>query len=114
MLERDFQTAVVELAHFGSWLVHHTRTVHIAGGGWTSPGIDRGFPDLVLVKPPHIIYVELKTDVGRLSTHQFYWLEMLKDAGADVRVWRPRDWPEIQNTLAPSRKQIRNARSRPV
>jgi len=110
MLERDFQNAVVELARLGGWLVHHTRTVQIAGGGWSSPCLDKGFPDLTLVKRERLLFAELKTETGRLTLEQIRWLEALRDTGADARVWRPSQWNEIVETLTPTRSNVRHKR----
>ena len=96
MLEKDLQKAVVELAHLSGWKVHHTRTVQIAGGGWTSPGIDKGFPDLILVNEQgECLAVELKSDKGYASIAQLDWLRLLHAAGVETHIWRPADWGYI-------------------
>jgi len=51
------------------------------------------------VRPPQIIYAELKSERGALSPEQKVWIEALEKAGADVRLWRPRDMREIEDTL---------------
>ena len=53
-----------------------------------------GFPDLVLVGCNGVLYRELKTDRGRLTPMQEWWLNSLLDAGQDAGVWRPSDWPD--------------------
>lgn len=59
-------------------------------GGWaiklTSPG-NSGVPDrLVLMPGGRVIFVELKTDTGRLSTLQEFVHGRLRRLGMDVRV----------------------------
>jgi hypothetical protein len=39
-----------------------------------------------------VVFVELKSDRGRLSVEQQDWLHALGDAGAECHVWDPRDW----------------------
>ena len=51
-----------------------------------------GFPDLVLVGANGVLFRELKTDRGRLSPHQVFWLEALTESGADAAVWRESQW----------------------
>lgn len=53
---------------------------------WTSPGND-GVPDRIVIlpgRPP--IFVELKTDRGRLTALQNVQIGRLRDLGQDVRV----------------------------
>ena len=53
---------------------------------WTSPGND-GVPDRIVIlpgRPP--IFVELKTELGRLTTLQKVQISRLRDLGQDVRV----------------------------
>jgi hypothetical protein len=67
---------------------------------------DKGFPDLVLVRPPRLILAELKANpetqkAGRPSDEQSEWLRQLGLVpGVEVYVWRPTDWQEIYLTLA--------------
>lgn len=109
MLEKEFQRSVVELARWYGWRVHHTRTVQIAGGGWTSPGLDPGFPDLILVRDDQIIFAELKTDRGRTSKTQDGWLAALGKC-AETVVWRPRDMAQLTERLAPIRSHVKRSR----
>ena len=88
--ERGFQATVIALAKLYKWLVYHTHD---------SRRSQAGFPDLVLVKSPRIIYAELKTSRGKVRPEQVAWLEALRACGCDARLWRPEDWPEIERTL---------------
>ena len=71
-----------------------------------SMGSPAGFPDLVLVRPPVIIFAELKSERGRLSTSQRAWLERFEQCGIPGRIetyiWRPNDWPDILRILSVS------------
>lgn len=100
--EASFQAQVVDLAHLCGWRTMHVRrTVGRRNGrpAWqTATSID-GWPDLCLWRPGWFLAVELKTDRGRLTAAQAEVLASLRDAGVDVRVWRPADWPDIEATL---------------
>ena len=101
MLEKDFQKAVMQLANFRGWRIHHTRTVQVGKNHFTPVVGDRGFVDLVMVHPAYgCIFVELKTDRGRVSQHQVDWLDLLEKTGMEVHVWRPQNWDEITVRLA--------------
>ena len=97
--EAAFQQQVIDLAQFCGWLVHAERPARMADGRWRTPiqGM-AGFPDLVLVRE-RVLFVELKSERGRLTTEQEQWIAVLREAGADVRVWRPGHWEWIEATL---------------
>lgn len=100
--EADFQSAVVELAQLQGWRVCHFSDSRRPGphGQWVGDAGARGWPDLVLVRGPALLFRELKSEKGRITSHQQEWLDMLEGAKQDVKVWRPSDWDEIQRTLA--------------
>jgi hypothetical protein len=89
--ERDFMQQVRDLARLRGWLCYHT---------YDSRRSEPGFPDLVLLKPPLLLFVELKRDGERPTEHQERWLGALKGVErVSVQVWRPQDWDEIARTL---------------
>jgi VRR-NUC domain len=91
MSEPAFQRQVLQLAHLCGWLTYHTLD---------SRGSEPGFPDLVLVRPPRLLFAELKTQTGRVSQAQRRWLHLLGQCpGVEVHLWRPGDWDEIETTL---------------
>ena len=79
----------------------HFRPGMMANGRWITPvqGDGAGFPDLVLVRNAHILFVELKTDVGDMDDKQIDWAVALWIAGADVMMWTPRRFPMIEKIL---------------
>jgi len=88
--EAAFQAWVRELAEANGWDVscwHSSRF---------SPA---GFPDLVLIKPPYLLFRELKNTGGALTADQQYKLELLHRCGMDVGVWWPEDMTDIVETL---------------
>lgn len=89
MLEREWQTRVVELARMMGWAHYHTHD---------SRRSIKGFPDLVLVRD-RVVYAELKAQKGRLSPEQKDWVQKLSGAGAEVYIWRPSDWDDVLETL---------------
>ena len=88
--ERQWQQQVLELAALYRWTWYHTHDSR------RSPA---GFPDLVLVRD-RVLFVELKTDRGRLTTEQLRWQNELYHAGAEVFVWRPGDLVLVKRVLA--------------
>lgn len=88
LTEAQWQAQVIELAERYGWFVYHTYDSRRSHAGW---------PDLVLARPStgELLYVELKTDKGRVSPAQRTWLRVLEDCNQEVHVWRPRDFDEL-------------------
>jgi hypothetical protein len=95
--EAEFQAQVIDLARITGWKANHTRRSIGKGRQWTTATSVTGWPDLTLWRPGRggVIFAELKTDTGKVSLDQQTILASLRSAGAEVYVWRPRDWDEI-------------------
>lgn len=101
--EKDFQQAVIDYARLNNWIVYHTfRSDH-------SPA---GFPDLVLCRQEigghgkarsRLLFLECKSERGRLTDRQDIWLRWLGFVpGVVARVVRPSDWDWLVGTLGGS------------
>ena len=88
--EKKFQSQVVRIAKVFGWLCYHT---------YDSRRSEPGFPDLVLVRDKVVMFRELKTDKGRLTTAQKHWGDKLTESGSDYAVWRPSMKDEIHEEL---------------
>jgi hypothetical protein len=63
-------------------------------------GIKKGFPDILAIKPPHILWIELKRERGQLEPEQTSVGQMLLACG---QMWvhaRPRDRERLLNLIA--------------
>jgi len=98
--EEDLQTRILQAATLYGWRAAHFRPARTAKGWRTPMSGDPGFPDLVLARAGVLIVPELKSRRGRTSPDQDLWLEALGD---HARLWRPADWPAIQNELRRTR-----------
>lgn len=90
MSEKAFMAQVVELAKLRGWTVYHS---------WTSIHSPCGFPDLVLARPPRVIFWECKSERGRVSLDQRAWLDRLTACGMLAEVIRPSDWDLVEERL---------------
>lgn len=91
--ERAFAAAVVEYARLCGWIV---------GRSWSSLHSPYGEPDLRLLRPPRLMWAELKTDSPRSQPtgEQYEWLaEGARVPGVETYLFRPSDWPEIEEVL---------------
>jgi hypothetical protein len=97
--EKDFQKAVTDALNALGWRWYHSRPARTSKGWRTALSGDAGYPDITAVRRDRVLFIELKTERGRLSEEQGVWLADLGAAGAEVFCWRPSDWPEIEATL---------------
>jgi len=78
--EREFQAAVMKIAHQLGWTFYHTHD---------SIGSQAGFPDLVLVRGERLFFAELKTESGKLSRAQRKWSDLINATDLICYEWRP-------------------------
>lgn len=92
MTERELQAWIVGTARLLGWRVAHFRPARTEKGWRTAGAYDaQGWPDLCLVRD-RIVFAEVKLKRGRLSLEQEVWLDVLREAGQEVYVWRESDW----------------------
>lgn len=88
--EKEWQAQIVALARTLGWNgAYHT---------YDSRRSASGFPDLVLVRE-RVVYIELKSEPGKLSPAQKQWIGWLLEAGAEVYIARPRDLEALGTAL---------------
>ena len=103
--EASFQRQVIALAtalgyrHWHDNATNAARRCPSCGEVRRGPRNAPGMLDLILVRRPHLIWVELKAEDGEVSPEQQQWIDDLRASGQQVYVWRPSDWPEIERTL---------------
>lgn len=99
--EAQWQHQVIELAAILGYKANHTRRSIGKGGRWVTATSIVGWPDLVLYSPSkqRTIYVELKSDKGRLTAEQTQVLDDLRKSGNEVAVWRPSDLETVHEYL---------------
>lgn len=91
LVEKDFLALVREAAGWCGWKAYHTHD---------SQRSEPGFPDLVLVRPPAVVFAELKSTHGRLTRPQQTWLDALSQCqDVEACLWRPSDWERIVKRL---------------
>jgi hypothetical protein len=100
MLEKDFASQLEYLLDLNGWKWTHFRPAMRQSGTWSTPlSGDKGFPDYVAVRPPRLLFAEIKSSTGRATREQIAWLEDLGESGAESYLWHPEDFPRILETL---------------
>lgn len=100
MTERQLQNAIVKWAALRGWLVYHT---------YDSRRSEKGFPDLCMVRPPRLVFAELKSARGKVTEEQKHWLDNLAATSLqiahnaywlpEVYLWRPDDLDDALEVL---------------
>ena len=91
--EKQLREQIRDLCKLTGWKFYFT---------WTSIHSPRGMPDLILCRPPRLIFAELKREKGKLSPYQEEWISVLGEVGdkdIQVFVWRPNDIEKIAEIL---------------
>lgn len=100
LTEAQFTQQVKELFEKLGWLVYHTKDSRYS---------QAGFPDIVAVRKPRVVFAELKIGNkltqghivrGKQRNHwvpgQQEWIEeLLGCPGIESYVWKPEDWDNI-------------------
>jgi hypothetical protein len=102
--ESILQSQVIQLAKMNGFRVHHSRNVQLADGRWmTAIAGDAGFVDLVLAHPERgVIFIELKSEVGKLSPGQIAWQNAF-NGQIEYYLIRPQDLEKLARRLGAPR-----------
>lgn len=96
--EAAFQQKVINYALFKGWRMYHPPD-NVPSKRGKVQRVTAGYPDLTLVRE-RVLFAELKSEKGRVKPEQREWHDALRDAGAEVYIWRPSDWEHIEVVLA--------------
>ncbi len=97
--EREFQREIERVARQLGWVTNHTYRGQVAGGGWRTTATSRGFPDLTLVRAPHLMFLECKTVKGRPTADQRRWITRLQGCGLHAYIVDPTKWLKLHQLL---------------
>jgi len=87
LTEAELQATIIDTAELAGWLVYHDHDSRL------NPA---GLPDLILVKPPRVVFLELKSDKGRVRPDQQIWLDALEQCDTlTSALVRPDDLPTV-------------------
>lgn len=94
--EAEFQRQIIEAAEANGWYV------------WRDNDSRRnraGFPDLLLIRGATLLFLEIKTEKGRVHPEQAAVIARLKQVRyVHADVVRPSNWPDLEPVL---RSQVR-------
>ncbi len=89
--EKEFMSQIKHLAKVFHWRVYHP---------FLSKWSEKGYPDITLIRPPRIIFSELKRENGKLTTSQELWGDLLQRCpGVEYYCWKPSQFDEVAKIL---------------
>jgi len=93
--EKAFFSQVEDLLKRFQWEFEHTFEQGVYARRTT-----KGFPDIVACRPPRLLFIELKSERGKVTEAQQEWLDALKATGkVEVYLWKPSQFEEIVEIL---------------
>ena len=94
--EADFQQLVIATAEANGWLIWHDND---------SRRNRAGLPDLLMIRGPVLLFLELKSEKGKVSPEQEAFIGRLKQVKyVHADVVRPRHWEQIAQVLRSAKR----------
>jgi hypothetical protein len=89
--EKQLREQIRDLCKILGWKFYFT---------WTAIHSPRGMTDLILCRPPRVIFAELKREKQEPTPEQQEWLDILGQCpGVERYVWKPSSWDKIVEIL---------------
>jgi hypothetical protein len=108
--EAEWMVTIGDALDVTGWAWIHHRPARRKDGKWTTPtqgNSSKGFPDLVCIRPPRVLWIEVKTNAGRATREQTAWIESLRSSGQEAYILHfPRDWHRFDNLIAADPQQL--------
>jgi len=98
--EKAFSSQVEDLLGIFGWLWCHFRPARTEHGWRTAITGHKGFVDYVAIKGERCLFIEIKSNKGKLTESQKEWAELLSACpGVEYYCWRPGDLESIAEIL---------------
>lgn len=108
--ERNLTDNLLEYSALQGWKTLHIRPGRVVATDketgekttdWRTPiqGDGKGWPDFVALRGSRLVVAELKAGKNKPTPEQELWLEAFRQVGAEVYVWYPENWADIERIL---------------
>lgn len=94
--EAEWQGFVASYAQLNGWTVFHVFDSRRSNAGW---------PDLTCVRDGRVVFAELKSESGKVTQAQQWWVDELgkvaaaSDGAVEAHIWRPSDENTVREVL---------------
>jgi hypothetical protein len=107
--EKEFQQWLTGVAEKHGWMVNHVRPA-LVKGRWVTNTTLKGWPDLTLIRPPQLLFLELKRDrqaVADAPPEQQQVIAALQQCpGVLAYIVCPDDMPHLARILGTKRANL--------
>ena len=87
--ETEYRRSIEDAATLLGWDVCWHRPGQNRDGTWVTATTLKGVPDLMLIRPPRLVFAEIKGPKTPITPEQVYVLERLgRCAGVEAYLWR--------------------------
>lgn len=98
--EAVYQAVIVKVARHHGWHVVHTYRTKVGPGQWRTATTENGVPDLMLMRPPSLVFLEVKAQKGTAAPEQIAWIaDAQACTGVEAYIVRPTDWSSVAELL---------------
>jgi hypothetical protein len=105
--EAEWMVAIGDRLDYYGWTWHDTYPTRRTPGRWTPEHSAKGVPDLICLRPPRVLWLEIKTETGRVTPQQEAWLEGLRQSGEEAYIVNvPRGFNWLDDLLRPDAEQL--------
>jgi hypothetical protein len=100
-LEVDWMEAATDALTLTGWRWAHVPPTRRKAGRWSNENSGKGFPDLVCLRAPRVLWVEVKRQGNGPTPQQETWIAGLAASGQEAHVLTfPADWPLFDALIA--------------
>jgi hypothetical protein len=94
--EAEFEKLAAASFRKAGWQAFHTARGRGRDGDWMTNTSEPGLPDWLFIRPPHVVFIELKKQAGRPTPEQRKVIASIQRC-TSVEAWfaRPSDWPSL-------------------
>lgn len=94
--EAEFARLAAATFRRAGWMAFHSERGRGERGDWMTNTSEPGLPDWLFIRPPHLVFIEMKKQSGRATRDQVKVIASIQ-ACTEVEAWfaRPSDWATL-------------------
>jgi hypothetical protein len=99
--EADWMISATSALTLTGWRWAHVPPTRRPASRWSDTNSGKGFPDLIALRPPRVLWIEVKRNGYGPSPEQETWITGLRASGQEAHILTfPQDWPLFDALIA--------------